>query len=238
MRPTLRLLHVSDLHLHHTHRREAIATIRAIGVAASDAGATAILVAGDVFDSTNQPDDFVKDAAAEISALPRPLIAIPGNHDIRYVEADGDALGLLASLSRGPHRWIIGEPESIELLDGRVRVWGRGMPEHTRSNDPLRGLSAASEGAAWHIAMAHGELSAAHGHRSSPILLERHAEALSSVDYLALGHRHAPEQLQLERTLVAYSGSASPVIGVGDAAVVDLSEAGVRVEHQHLAFGL
>lgn len=238
MRPTVRLLHVSDLHLHHTHPREAAATIRAIGVAASEAGANAILVAGDIFDSSNQPDGFVEDTATEVSALDRPLIAIPGNHDIRYSETDGDALTLLASLTGAPHRWITGEPESIELLDAQVRVWGRGMPEHTRTNDPLRGLRAAADDTAWQIAIAHGELSVENGHRSSPIIVERHAEALSNLDYLALGHRHAPEQLRLERTVVAYSGSASPVIGAGDAAVVELGDAGVRVEHRHLKFDL
>ncbi len=240
MRRPIRILHTSDLHFHRTYPTEAFETIRALARFAEAAAAEAVIVAGDLFDSANQPAELIEAVAAEFRGLPLPLVAIPGNHDIRYSESDGDAFGGLAALAADGHIYI-DEPggRAVDLLDGAVRVWGRGMPEHTPANDPLAHLPGARDHGRWSIVLAHGELNPPEGTRSSPIVLERHAEALAGVDYLALGHRHAPETARFGAMTLAYSGSgsSSPVVGPGSVALVDLrSDGSVVVTHEQLHF--
>lgn len=110
------------------------------------------------------------------------------------------------------------------------------MPEHTPRNDPLEGITfdtddADSAGArdagdgAWRIVIAHGELMDEHGlSRSSPIVLERHRDALARVHYVALGHHDAHSLRAWGHTVVCYSGSASPLQGSAGYALVDLVE--------------
>lgn len=122
----------------------------------------------------------------------------------------------------------------VELADGRLRLWGRGMPEHTPENDPLEGLPELEAGDSWRVAMAHGYLMDAPNGRSSPIIPRRHREALATYDYVALGHHHGAHQIEFEGTLITDSGSASPIVGRGLYAIVDLDEAGVAVEFGEL----
>jgi DNA repair protein SbcD/Mre11 len=241
-RPPLRLLHASDLHLHHSHPLEAALLVGALGDAATAAGASALLLAGDVFDSSNQPAAFVESVAEAFRSIRIPVVAIPGNHDIRYSERDGDAFGTLASLLDPHHHCFDAEDgATIEMLGGGVHVWGRAMRVHTPENDPLQGLRAglhaSANGHGWRIALAHGELVDGPTYRSSPIRLDRHDEALSGVDYVALGHHHSPSARRYGRTLVAYSGSASTIVGPGSYALVTLSEAATAVEHRSLPIG-
>jgi len=235
MRAPVRILHTSDLHLHHSHREEAIRTVHALTRLASVSQADAVLIAGDVFDTANQPAEFVKALGSVFNTLPLPLVAIRGNHDIRYLPSDGDAYGQLASTADPPHHYIEApDGESVVILDGEISVWGRGMPEHTPANDPLSDLPPMSPGAGWRIVMAHGLLGSLDGLRSSPIILDNHAEALASVDYLALGHRHASSSERFGVTTGAYSGSGSQLIGGGDVAVVDFHEDIVTVARHPL----
>ena len=235
MRPSVRILHTSDLHLHHTHPAEAITTVHALARKASTFQADAVLIAGDVFDSANQPDEFVEAVGRAFNALTLPLVAIRGNHDIRYRPSDSDAYGQLASMADPPHHYIEAhDGESVAILDGDITVWGRGMPEHTPANDPLSDLPPMSRGAGWKIVLAHGLLGSLDELRSSPIILDDHAEALASVDYLALGHRHAPSTERFGATTVAYSGSGSQLIGSGDVAIVDFHEDIVTVARHRL----
>ncbi len=223
MATSLRALHCSDLHLHEVQFEHGVETVGMIAEAARCQQADFVLLAGDVFDAATQPIAFVARIAEELAAIEAPLIAIPGNHDIAYGPGDGDAIGdLFAALGDSATLLRAHEGESALVADGRIRVWGRGMPEHTRANDPLGGLPAMPVDGAWNIALAHGELTRLLSSPfSSPIVLDRHAKALGNVHYLALGHHHAPAAQALGATAVQYSGSASTVVGAGTVAVVD-----------------
>ena len=56
--------------------------------------------------------------------------------------------------------------------------------------------------------------------RSSPISLERHHDTLQDVHYVALGHHDESHITTYGQTVVCYSGSASPVLGTTEYAVV------------------
>ena len=223
MATSLRALHCSDLHLHEVQFEHGVETVGMIAAAARCQRADVVLLAGDVFDAATQPTAFVARIAEELAAVAVPLIAIPGNHDIAYSPSDGDAIGdLFAALGDSSTLLRADEGGSALVADGRIRVWGRGMPEHTRANDPLDGLPAMPLDGAWNIALAHGELTRSLSSPfGSPIILDRYAEVLGNVHYLALGHHHVPAAQAFGATAVQYSGSASTVVGAGTVAVVD-----------------
>lgn len=236
-RRPLRLLHASDLHLHWEQASHALASVRGLAAASMRDGADAVLMAGDIFDTANQPAAFVQEVAAAFAHFTQPVVVIPGNHDIRYSPTEPDALSDLGALLPAPHRLIVAhEGESLTLADGALEVWGRGMPEHSPRNDPLAGISFATDSGAggeraWRVVIAHGELMEDHGvSRSSPIVLDRHRDALHRVHYVALGHHDAHSLHGWGRTVVCYSGSASPLQGGSAYALVDFAEPhGARV---------
>ncbi len=235
MAASLRALHCSDLHLHEVQFEHGIETAGMIATAARCQQADVVLLAGDLFDAATQPASFVSRIAEQLAEVDAPLVAIPGNHDIAYSPRDGDAIGdLFAALGGSSTLLRADDGESALVADGRIRVWGRGMPEHTRANDPLGGLPAMPLDGAWNIALAHGELTRSlTSPFSSPIVLDRHAEVLGNVSYLALGHHHAPAAHAIGATAVQYSGSASTVVGAGTVAVVDYDgEQTVSAVHQ------
>ncbi|MBX7111936.1 MAG: metallophosphoesterase family protein [Dehalococcoidia bacterium] len=230
-RPSLRLLHCADLHLTHSAWDASIATLRALREVATQRGAEQVLMAGDLFDSSKQPDAFSDAVAEEMAQFPVFVAAIPGNHDLLYSRSDPDPFGrLFDQLGREALAVTDEAGACVELAEGRMRLWGRGMPEHTPENDPLAGLPLLDEGGSWRVAMAHGYLMDAPNGRSSPIIPRRHRAALGTYDYVALGHHHSPHRLDFEGTLLMDSGSASPIVGHGSYAIVDLEESGVRVE--------
>lgn len=230
-RPPLRLLHCADLHLTHQAWDASIATLRALAEAAGQRRVDQVLMAGDLFDSSKQPDEFADAVAEEMAAFPAFVAAIPGNHDLLYSKWDPDPFGrLFEQLGAEALALTDHAGRCVRLADGRLRLWGRGMPEHTPENDPLEGLPALEADDSWRVAVAHGYLMERPNGRSSPIVPGRHREALATFDYVALGHHHGAHQLDFEGTLIADSGSASPIVGRGLFTVVDLNETGVRLE--------
>ncbi|MGE0227215.1 MAG: exonuclease SbcCD subunit D [Dehalococcoidia bacterium] len=230
-RPHLRLLHCADLHLTHHALDASMATLRALRDAASRHRVDLVVMAGDLFDSSKQPDELADAVAEEMGAFPVAIAAIPGNHDLLYSKWDPDPFGrLFAQLGNDALAITDHSGRLVTLADGRLQLWGRGMPEHTPENDPLDGLPALEDGAAWRVAVAHGYLMDTPNGRSSPIIPRRHREAIATFDYVALGHHHGAHQLDFEGTLIADSGSASPIVGRGIYSLVDLSEDGVAVE--------
>lgn len=227
-RPPLRLLHCADVHLTYMRREESLETIAGLARAAEESQADCLLIAGDLFDSTNQPTEFIDDVAEAMSTFRLPLAAIPGNHDIQYSDHDTDAFGSLFAQLDGRATTFVGtEGTSVLLNDGRLQVWGRGMPEHTPENDPLTGLPRVERDGSWHVALAHGYLMDRPNGRSSPIIPARHREAIESFDYLALGHHHLATQLNFEGTLITDSGSPTAGTRRRTYAIVDLGEGSV-----------
>lgn len=224
-RPPLRLLHCADIHLAYEIRDASLEVLGMLRARAEEHAADCLVIAGDLFDTTRQPDAFVADVAEELARLRIPIVTIPGNHDIRDGEGVGPAFGdLMQHLEARATPLAADDGGSATLADGRLTVWGRGMPEHSPRNDPLTGLPHLEADGAWHVALAHGFLMQAPNGRSSPIILGRHEAALASFDYVALGHRHFATQLEFGSTLVTDPGSPRSAAGGGTYALVEFEE--------------
>ena len=68
MRRPVTLLHSSDLHLHWSYFDQSLWTVRGLAAAAAEAGAEAVLVAGDIFDTSEQPDSSTSGAPVSPTA--------------------------------------------------------------------------------------------------------------------------------------------------------------------------
>ncbi len=205
-RKKIRLIHTSDTHLGDDwrgHRTEA-AFARVVDSVPHFDG-DVLLVVGDVFDHARVPDRALEFYLEQVGRLSRPVITLPGNHDLYHEDS---------LYRRRPFRKA---PPNFHLFTGRcgqvitlpelgLDLWGRAMTEHTPDFRPLAGMPAARDGH-WLVGLAH-----AHFHfpsdtenRSSPIWPHEVAEA--PCHYLALGHWERHVDVSQGDTAAFYSGS-------------------------------
>jgi DNA repair exonuclease SbcCD nuclease subunit len=180
-----------------------------------------VLIAGDLFDSNRASHETIEWTMNELSAVPRPVVMIPGNHDCLEAEAiyrryDFGALDNVTTLLDEA-----GELVRFDELD--VAVWGRGMVDHHPGYLPLENCPERPADTRWYIALGHG-IFVPRGettHRSSPVRMED-IDA-SPCDYIALGHHHAARDVSGETTPAAYCGSPTDATGSGETyAIIDL----------------
>ncbi len=205
-RRKIRLIHTSDTHLGDDWRgnRTEAAFARVID-SVQQLDAAALLVVGDVFDHARVPDRVLEFYLEQVARLDRPVITLPGNHDLYHQ----DSLYRREPFRHVPSNFhLLTRPagETITLPELGLELWGRAMTEHTPEFRPLEGMPAASE-ANWLVALAH-----AHFHfpndtesRSSPIWPTEVAEA--PCHYLALGHWERHVNVSQGETAAWYSGS-------------------------------
>ena len=202
----IRLIHTSDVHLGDDWRSELSErafsrVIDSVEYLAADA----LLVVGDVFDHARVPDRVLEFYLNQIARLDRPVITLPGNHDLYHQ----DSLYRRQPFADAPpnfHLFTDCDGQTITLPDLSLDLWGRAMPEHTPDFQPLAGMPAARD-ENWLVALAH-----AHFHfpndtenRSSPIWPAEVADA--PCHYLALGHWERHVAVSQGNTAAYYSGS-------------------------------
>ena len=202
----IRLIHTSDTHLGDDWRgnRTETAFARVVDTA-QHFDADALLVVGDVFDHARVPDRVLDFYLAQVARLDRPVITLPGNHDLYHQES----LYRREPFRHAPanfHLFTGHAGETITLPELGLDLWGRAMLEHTPEFRPLEGMPSA-KAEHWLVALAH-----AHFHfpndtenRSSPIWPAEVAEA--PCDYLALGHWERHVDVSQGETAAWYSGS-------------------------------
>ena len=202
----IRLVHTSDTHLGDGWRGDLAERAFARVIDSVEClRADALLVVGDVFDHARVPDRVLEFYLEQVSRLDRPVITLPGNHDLYHHE----------SLYRRepfrdapPNFYLFTEPagEAITLPELALDLWGRAMTEHTPEFRPLEGMPAARD-EHWLVALAH-----AHFHfpgdtesRSSPIWPGEVKDG--PCHYLALGHWERHVSVSQGNTVAYYSGS-------------------------------
>lgn len=205
-RKRIRLVHTSDTHLGDDWRSSLaeLAFARVID-SVQHLDADALLVVGDVFDHARVPDRVLQFFLDQIARLDRPVITLPGNHDLYH----RDSLYLREPFRDAPANFYLftgHAGQTITLSEVGVELWGRAMPEHTPEFRPLQRMPAAPE-ESWLVALAHG-----HFHfpndtdtRSSPIWPAEVEEA--PCHYLALGHWERHVSVSQGDTVAYYSGS-------------------------------
>ena len=224
MTDRLRIAHCSDIHLGTNGavaddpcRARFARALAAIGGRRPDL----MLLAGDLFDTNDVPDETVVWAMERLGELRFPVAMIPGNHDCMAERAifRRHDFGRIANV-----RLLADEAGTrTEYPELGASVWGKGMVEHSQDFRPLAGSPPRADGLRWHLGMGHG-LFVPRGEtseRSSPIRMEE-IEA-GRFDYLALGHHHAAMELVTPQAVAAYSGSPTDDVGRGATyAIVDL----------------
>ncbi len=202
----IRLIHTSDTHLGDDWRvdRTEAAFARVID-SVNHFDADALLVVGDVFDHARVSDRVLEFYLQQVSRLGRPVITLPGNHDLYHQ----DSLYRREPFRDSPANFFLltgADGETITLPHLGLDVWGRAMTEHTPEFRPLDGMPPARE-SFWLVALAH-----AHFHfpndtenRSSPIWPHEVREA--PCHYLALGHWERHVEVSQGDTQAWYSGS-------------------------------
>ena len=241
-----RLVHMADVHLgarHHDlgeaaarqRERQFDAFRRAIDLALEER-VDLVLVAGDLFDSNQQPRRSVERAAAEFRRLATTgirTVIIPGTHDVYDPSSIYRVHDLAALAGQKPEAdlVVVLTPERPEVLFPTldVIVYGRVAPTKRMEGSPLAGLPAAGEDRArWRVGMVHGSLLVPGKVEVDDVIFTEKEVAASRLDYLALGHWHSFRQGVQGDTTWAYPGAPEPVAvdqdGAGHVALVDLQE--------------
>ena len=200
-----------------------------------------IVIAGDFFDSSHPSTDLVNFTVQQLKKLQREnisVVAVPGNHDSLSIPgsvyADPDSpLRKTIEIATSPN------PEKFCTLNfngDEVHFYGMAWkPGFSKS--PYDTFQA-EDTPGFHVAAIHGTLEGAQfgelHSRDVPLRLEKLAE--SGMDYIALGHIHAPQEHTSGDVPVVYPGTLegkrfkAGESGQRELLVVDLEEENVSFE--------
>jgi DNA repair exonuclease SbcCD nuclease subunit len=241
-----RLLHMADVHLgarHHdlgeaaaTQReRQFDAFRRAIDLALAEK-VDVVLVAGDLFDSNQQPRRSVERAAAEFGRLASAgirTVVIPGTHDVYDPSSiyRVNDLAALAGQRPGGDMVVVLTPERPDVVftNPDLVIYGRVADTKRMATSPLAGfVTSEDRRARWRVGLIHGSLRVAGVVEADDVLFLDEEVAACGLHYLALGHWHSFRQGVQGETTWAYAGAPEPVAvdqdGAGQVLIVDLEE--------------
>ena len=241
-----RLLHMADVHLgarHHdlgeaaaTQReRQFDAFRRAIDLAVAEK-VDVVLVAGDLFDSNQQPRRSIERAASEFGRLAGSgirTVVIPGTHDVYDPSSiyRVNDVAALAGQKPGSDTVVVLTPERPDVVFPTIDlvVYGRVASTKRMPTSPLAGFSTRDDQRArWRVALIHGSLRITGVVEADDVLFTEAEVGASGLHYLALGHWHSFRQGVQGDTTWAYPGAPEPVAvdqdGAGQVLIVDLEE--------------
>ncbi|MBA7475762.1 hypothetical protein ES707_11135 [subsurface metagenome] len=242
----LKLLHTADVHLgakfvglgdKGTIQREQVrASFKKLISLAIAEDVDMILIAGDLFDSNQQPlrnVDLVVEQFGLLAANKIPVCLIPGTHDCldsasiyRKFNLKEKCPSLALFTGEG---WTCNEFSALGLT-----IYGRPNLSNRSYKSPLEGLSRLTD-TLYHVAIAHGSLNipgaiAEDDHVFTPEQIEN-----SQMHYIALGHWHRQYPC-CEKGVVAWYSGPPELISMdqsepGSVLIVTISDSGlVRVE--------
>jgi exonuclease SbcD len=234
----LKILHTADIHLGRAYRglgakgeglRQAqMETLERIVNLAAAEGCDAVLVAGDLYDSSQVSGGLVRQSLALFNRLDVDVLVLPGTHD---------------PLSEAS---VYFRPEFKNA--GNVRVFGvhgtsfeaAGFRIHGRPLDgscgarPLEGLKSDHE-AEGNIALAHASIEIPSKSSEDDSIISRQEISTSGLDYLVLGHWHTMADYSSGGVSAWYPGSPEVLKfgeceGPGSVLLVTIDSGQVKVE--------
>ena len=243
VRPPLRILHTSDVHLGAYESgvaerdRERQSAVREMFRRVIDLGlrerVDCMLIVGDFFDHARVRDDTLHFAAEQVARLEAPVVLVPGNHDhvgpgSLYDRIDLTALASNLVLMRAP------EGETVRPGGLEVELWGRSHTEQDRDFAPMTGAPP-RDGAPWRIALAHGHYLRSLDPPLGSYPIRREEISAQDFDYVALGHWEQQTRVDGGGVPAAYSGAPEGLAGIERrrALIVDLEEDGAVRLHSH-----
>jgi DNA repair exonuclease SbcCD nuclease subunit len=164
-----------------------------------------LLVSGDLFEHLYVRPAWAKEAAALLQSIPDTRVFIsPGNHD-PVVRGS-----LYRSIEWPPNVTVFDLPELREIpVEGTpVVVYGFGWTSYVEEQQVLKGFAARRSDSV-NILVIHGDLAGQGTSQYLPIMpsdLEN-----SGMDYVALGHIHAPAESRAGRSTAVYAGCPEPL---------------------------
>jgi len=195
-------------------RLDAIARIAEL---AASRAASAVVVAGDLFDSPTPAASEVSAVCAAIGGIGCPTLVIPGNHDHGGPGSIWQSpLFAEEQARRAPQLQVLQHPQPLELE--ALVVLPCGLQQRHESQDPCAWLAAldwaSMPAAKARLVLAHGGVSGFAGsdlddeNPSGPVnLINLKAPWLGEIDYLALGDWHGCKQVHPKAW---YSGTPEP----------------------------
>ena len=185
------VVHSSDVHVDHEytarlHGGDGTAGLASVLSAARDAGADAVVLAGDTFDFHRLPADLLDRAAAVIAGAALPVVLLPGNHD----PAVADAVYHHGALAEVGNLHVLGvrHDEAVVFADLGLEIWGR---PHRDYGDMIPFEKVRPRSTRWQIAVGHGHYVPVPDRtvRLRPSWLIGDEELrYTGADYIALGH--------------------------------------------------
>ncbi len=202
----LRLAHTADVHLGRAfgylgeaaeaHQERLTRAFRRVFAQAQDCHA--VLIAGDLFDSSRVARRWIELALTVIAESRLPVIVIPGNHDPAERHPFREV-----SLPSNLH--FLSETKRIRLdeLDLEVVACPAGDSAHWEAS-----LRRDPRGAPFQVAVMHGSMPSAGGQGE----IQPEWIAQSGLDYIALGDWHSPQEWNAGRTVCWYSGAPEMIM--------------------------
>lgn len=207
----IKILHCADIHIGaelssignkaRQRKEEILMTFDNIVSICKDENIKLLLIAGDLFQSSNMDNDIIRDVKKSLKNIPDTIVAIaPGNHD--YIAIDSPFLN-----EDWPDNVHIFKSKlsAIEFKELGVRVWGAGFTS-TYVTSPLLDVVDVPSDDMINICVIHGDLiSENQTSKYNPISLTQ--IRFSDMDYIALGHIHKRSQvLKAKNTYYSYCG--------------------------------
>lgn len=186
-------------------KTQRIQTVERIAHLARERHADCVIVAGDVFDAQDVPDELLRRTMNALTPFPGPWLLLPGNHDAAIPES---VFTRLAQLGVPSQVKLLLSPEPCLVAD-RIAV----LPAPLRRRHETRDVSDALDAmetpsGLFRIGVAHGSIKSRLPDRSeakNDIAADRSARA--RLDYFALGDWHGFHPID-SRTF--YSGTPEP----------------------------
>jgi exonuclease SbcD len=226
----LKVLHTADIHLGArfsslgnrgaSQREQLLVTFKNIVATAINEKVDIVLIAGDLFDSNQQPQKNIDSVIEQFNSLGSnniPICLVPGTHDsldsssiYRKVDFEGKCPNLKVFTDEN------GSWKEYSSLD--LTVYGKPNLSNRSSVSPLKGLRR-STSSRFHIGMAHGSLYIPEKVAEDDHVFRLEEVKASGMDYLALGHWHRVYKCPTE-SAAWYSGPPEWIPGQTEKGVV------------------
>lgn len=218
-----RIVHCADVHAGRpasleldpdkalTRRKEIEETLYRVVEIARDEKADLLCISGDLFEHKYARLSWVKGAAEALGSIPDTKVFIAsGNHD----PALEDSLYRSTQWPANVRLFLSPQLSEVVLDEEGVCVYGRGWTTYRETEPALAGFRVRRPDLL-NVMLVHGELmrGASRGGSDESGYLPIHPDDVSAsgLDYLALGHIHAPSCSRIGDTTVVYPGCPEPL---------------------------
>jgi DNA repair exonuclease SbcCD nuclease subunit len=165
-----------------------------------------LLISGDLFEHLYVRPSWVKEASAVFQSMPGTRVFIsPGNHDpvvrgslYRSIDWPGNVTVFTSS-----------EIREVPLNDAGAAVYGFGWTSYVERREVLKGFAARRPDLV-NILVIHGDWQAQGAASQYLPVLPSDLEN-SGMDYVALGHIHAPGEFRAGKSIAVYPGCPEPL---------------------------